>query len=80
VTIRGFFCWTTTRSVRRGLRELFDAQDDLEVVGEASNADEAILRVRPLVPTWPCSTCAFPARAVSRFAASYEPRCQTCGA
>lgn len=36
--------------VRRGLRELFDAQDDLEVVGEASNADEAILRVPPTRP------------------------------
>ena len=31
--------------VRRGLRELFEAQDDLEVVGEAANADEAIQRV-----------------------------------
>lgn len=36
--------------VRRGLRELFEAQDDLEVVGEASNADEAILRVPPTHP------------------------------
>ena len=31
--------------VRRGLRELFEAQEDLEVVGEAANADEAIQRV-----------------------------------
>lgn len=36
--------------VRRGLRELFEAQDDLEVVGEASNADEAMLRVPPTHP------------------------------
>ena len=36
--------------VRRGLRELFEAQDDLEVVGEASNAEEAILRVPPTRP------------------------------
>ena len=36
--------------VRRGLRELFEAQDDLEVVGEASNADEAMLRVPPTRP------------------------------
>ncbi len=36
--------------VRRGLRELFEAQDDLEVVGEASNADEAVLRVPPTRP------------------------------
>jgi len=36
--------------VRRGLRELFEAQDDLEVVGEASNAEEAMLRVPPTRP------------------------------
>jgi len=35
---------------RRGLRELFEAQDDLEVVGEASNAEEAMLRVPPTRP------------------------------
>ena len=31
--------------VRRGLRELFEPQDDLEVVGEAANAEEALDRV-----------------------------------
>jgi len=31
--------------VRRGLRELFDAEDDLSVVGEASTAEEALSRV-----------------------------------
>lgn len=31
--------------VRRGLRELFDAEADLEVVGEAATAEEAIGRV-----------------------------------
>jgi len=36
--------------VRRGLRELFEAQDDFEVVGEASNADEALTRVPPTRP------------------------------
>jgi DNA-binding NarL/FixJ family response regulator len=36
--------------VRRGLRELFETQDDLEVVGEASNADEAMTRVPPTRP------------------------------
>ena len=36
--------------VRRGLRELFEAQDDLEVVGEAANAEEAMLRVPPTRP------------------------------
>ena len=36
--------------VRRGLRELFEAHDDLEVVGEASNAEEAMIRVPPTRP------------------------------
>jgi DNA-binding NarL/FixJ family response regulator len=36
--------------VRRGLRELFEAQEDLEVVGEASTANEAMTRVPPTRP------------------------------
>jgi DNA-binding NarL/FixJ family response regulator len=44
VTIR-VFVLDDHEIVRRGLRELFEAQDDLEVVGEAANADEAIQRV-----------------------------------
>ncbi|MGC8627408.1 MAG: response regulator [Acidimicrobiales bacterium] len=36
--------------VRRGLRELLEAQTDLEVVGEASNAEEALTRVPPTRP------------------------------
>jgi DNA-binding NarL/FixJ family response regulator len=36
--------------VRRGLRELFEAEDDLVVVGEASNAEEAMARVPPTRP------------------------------
>jgi DNA-binding NarL/FixJ family response regulator len=31
--------------VRRGLRELLETDDDFEVVGEASNAEEALVRV-----------------------------------
>jgi DNA-binding NarL/FixJ family response regulator len=31
--------------VRRGLHEVFDAEDDLEVVGEASTAEEALGRI-----------------------------------
>jgi DNA-binding NarL/FixJ family response regulator len=31
--------------VRRGVRELLEAEDDLEVVGEASSVDEALARV-----------------------------------
>ena len=36
--------------VRRGLRELFEAQEDFEVVGEGSNAEEATARVPPTRP------------------------------
>src|SRR5487761_1349885 len=36
--------------VRRGLRELFDAEADLEVVGEAATAEEALARVPALKP------------------------------
>jgi DNA-binding NarL/FixJ family response regulator len=31
--------------VRRGLREVFEAEEDMEVVGEAGNAEEAMARV-----------------------------------
>ncbi len=31
--------------IRRGLRELFDAEENMEVVGEASTAEEALARV-----------------------------------
>ncbi len=36
--------------VRAGFRALLDAQDDLEVVGEASDGDEAVRLVRRLAP------------------------------
>lgn len=36
--------------VRRGLRELFEADDGLEVVGEAGTAQEAIARIPPTRP------------------------------
>lgn len=36
--------------VRMGLRELFEAEEDLEVVGEASTAEDALLRVPPTRP------------------------------
>jgi DNA-binding NarL/FixJ family response regulator len=36
--------------VRRGLRELFDAEEDLTVVGEASTAHEALARVPSTKP------------------------------
>src|SRR4051795_6770563 len=36
--------------VRRGLRELLEAEDDIDVVGEASTASEAMARVPALRP------------------------------
>jgi two-component system, NarL family, response regulator DevR len=36
--------------VRRGVRELLEAQDDFEVVGEASTAEEAVARIPPTQP------------------------------
>jgi len=36
--------------VRRGIRDLLDSEDDLEVVGEASTAEEALRRVPPVRP------------------------------
>jgi DNA-binding NarL/FixJ family response regulator len=36
--------------VRRGLRELLDGQDDIEVVGESGSADEATRRIPALRP------------------------------
>ncbi len=36
--------------VRRGLRTFLELQDDIEVVGEASDGEEAVERVRDLLP------------------------------
>lgn len=36
--------------VRRGLRTFLELQDDIEVVGEASDGEEAVERVRELLP------------------------------
>jgi DNA-binding NarL/FixJ family response regulator len=36
--------------VRRGVRDLLDAEDDIEVVGEAGTADEALLRIPAAAP------------------------------
>jgi two-component system, NarL family, response regulator DevR len=36
--------------VRRGLRELLESEDDIEVVGEAGTAEEAVTRIPPTRP------------------------------
>ena len=55
--------------VRRGLRDLLEAEDDLEVVGEAGTAEEAVGRIPATSPTSPCSTCGCPTATGSRCAA-----------
>ena len=37
--------------VRAGFRALLDAQDDIEVVGEAADGDEAVRLARETAPT-----------------------------
>jgi len=49
VTIRVFLL-DDHEIVRRGLRELLEAEDDLEVCGEASTAEEALARVPATKP------------------------------
>ena len=57
--------------VRRGVRELLEAEDDIDVVGEAGTAEEALQRgSRRPSPTSPCSTCGCPTAAASRCAAT----------
>jgi DNA-binding NarL/FixJ family response regulator len=49
VTIRVFLL-DDHEVVRRGLKELLEAEDDLEVVGEAGTAEEALARIPPTRP------------------------------
>jgi len=49
VTVRVFLL-DDHEIVRRGLRELLEAEEDLEVVGEASTAEEALTRIGPTSP------------------------------
>jgi two-component system, NarL family, response regulator DevR len=49
VTVRVFLL-DDHEIVRRGLRDLIDAEDDLEVVGEAATAEEAMNRIPPTRP------------------------------
>ena len=65
--------------VRRGVRELLESADDLEVVGEAGTAAEALApRAGLRRPTSRCSTSACPTARASRCAASSVRRCPTC--
>ena len=46
--------------VRRGVREVLEAEPDITVVGEAGTAESALARIPALRPTWPCWTCGCP--------------------
>jgi DNA-binding NarL/FixJ family response regulator len=48
--------------VRAGLRRLVDSFDGIEVVGEASNANEAVLRARQMIPDVMLLDVAMPGR------------------
>jgi DNA-binding NarL/FixJ family response regulator len=49
VTIRVFLL-DDHELVRRGVRELLESEDDMEVVGEAGTAEEALARIPPTQP------------------------------
>ena len=73
VTATRVFLLDDHEIVRRGVRELLEAEDDLIVVGEAGTAEEALARIPATSPTWPCSTCACPTATASRCAATSAP-------
>jgi hypothetical protein len=60
--------------VRRGLREVLEQSGDIEVVGEAARADEALRRI-PCGPMWRCSMPGYLMAAASRSAEKSGPRC-----
>ena len=68
VTVRVFLL-DDHEVVRRGLRELLEAEDDLEVVGEAGTAEEAYARIPATAQTSPCSMSGSPMVTASRCAA-----------
>src|SRR4051794_13789332 len=49
VTVRVFLL-DDHEVVRRGVRELLETEDDIEVVGEASTAEEALMRIPATSP------------------------------
>ncbi len=59
--------------VRRGLRTLLEAEDDIEVVGEAGRVADAIPRSLRSAPTSRSSTAACPTAPASRCAARCVP-------
>ena len=66
--------------VRRGLRDLLEAEDDLVVTGEAGTAEEALRRIPATRPTSRCWTSACRTATVSRCAARFAPATRRSGA
>jgi len=63
--------------VRRGLRDLLEAEPDVDVIGEAGTAASAAGRILALQRMWPCSTCACRMATACRSAVRSAPRCRT---
>ena len=58
--------------VRRGVRELLEQYDDIEIVGEAGTAEEGVARIlRNAARMSRSSTCASPTATASRSAARF---------
>jgi len=73
VTIRVFLL-DDHEIVRRGLRELLEAEGDIEIVGEAATAEEAHGRIPATPPTSPSSMSGSPTATGSRSAATSARR------
>ena len=66
-------CWTITRSCVAAVRELLEAEADIEVVGEADTAERALARIPRRSPMSRFSTCACPTAMASRCAGRSAP-------
>ena len=56
----GVFLLDDHEIVRKGVRDLLEAEPDITVVGEAGTAQSALARIPRCAPTWRCSTCGCP--------------------
>ena len=61
--------------VRCGLREMLEQSGDIEVVGEAGRADEALRRIPAVHPDVAVLDAGYPTAAASRYAGRSGPRC-----
>ncbi len=59
--------------VRRGITAFLESEGDIEVVGEAATAADAIARIPAVRQMWQSSTCGFPTAVGWRSAARSAP-------